>query len=323
MPAPAPAVAKRPALPRVVRIRFRDEALFRTVRLLVQTMKRRPEVRRGLAWAFGAFLLIAMGGAVVRNPGPEPIALTLPAPAAYAAPKAELPPPKPVVAQAPLPSSADRARIEERPAALAETPVIAVRVHPPRRVRRVKRQARRTHVAHRTAPEVVFKPARLTVEAPPAALPEPPDLRPPATADALPTIGAILTTPIPTAPDRFVNVHVNTAARPGRRFPLLGKSNRGAAYTAPAPIREHLPEVSADLRRRVAHQVPIDVKVFVDATGKVEYAELLSSGAGPNRELAMLAVFASRRWQFSPANLNGAPVPAEIVLQYRFGPTAQ
>jgi TonB family protein len=64
----------------------------------------------------------------------------------------------------------------------------------------------------------------------------------------------------------------------------------------------------------------VRVKVYVDRSGKVEYAELLSDGTGSNRELASLAVFAARRWQFAPANRAGKPVEAQAVLRFRFGP---
>ena len=63
--------------------------------------------------------------------------------------------------------------------------------------------------------------------------------------------------------------------------------------------------------------------ISVDRAGKVEFAELLSNGSGPNRDVASLAVFASRHWEFSPAHLGNDSVPAEVVLRFRFGPDLQ
>jgi hypothetical protein len=74
------------------------------------------------------------------------------------------------------------------------------------------------------------------------------------------------------------------------------------------------------LRQRAGQEVAIDVKLYVDRAGKVDFAELLSNGTGANRDLASLAVFSSRHWEFSPAHLGDETVPAEVVLRFRFGP---
>ena len=141
--------------------------------------------------------------------------------------------------------------------------------------------------------------------------------------EALSHLGAILKSPEPVPPDRFVNVDVQESTAKGagllHNLSLGRKHDKHETFIAPAPIRQDKPAVPPELRRRITGEVSIDVKVFVDRAGKVEYAELLSNGTGANRDLASLAVFSSRRWQFSPASRDGAAVPAEVVLRFRFG----
>jgi TonB family protein len=80
--------------------------------------------------------------------------------------------------------------------------------------------------------------------------------------------------------------------------------------------------VPPELRSRIAKPVPITVKLYVDRSGSVEYAELLSNGTGDNRDLASLAVFTARRWRFSPAQEGGEAVPSQVRVQFRFGADA-
>lgn len=75
------------------------------------------------------------------------------------------------------------------------------------------------------------------------------------------------------------------------------------------------------MRQRISSQVEIDVRVLVGPTGAVEDAELLSKGK--DAALADLALFASRRSQFTPPRAVGLDVPAEVVLRYRFGSETQ
>src|SRR5262249_11799010 len=102
--------------------------------------------------------------------------------------------------------------------------------------------------------------------------------------------------PVATTPDPFVSVEVDPV--PNDQRGVLGKLRlrNETAFVPPRPVRQPLPEIPAQLRRRIQDVVPIDVNLYVDRTGAVKYAELLSDGTGPNREIASLAVFAARRW---------------------------
>jgi hypothetical protein len=180
-------------------------------------------------------------------------------------------------------------------------------------------------------PAIVAAPAALepvpaaAAEAP-ASVPDPPNIatEPAAPPIAVSHLGAILKSPEPVPPDRFVNVDIQESPPKGagllHNLSLGRKHDKHEVLIAPAPLHQDKPAVPPELRRRITQEISIAVKVFVDRSGKVEYAELLSNGTGANRDLASLAVFSSRRWQFSPASRDGAAVPAEVVLRFRFGP---
>jgi hypothetical protein len=67
--------------------------------------------------------------------------------------------------------------------------------------------------------------------------------------------------------------------------------------------------------------VSLDVRVYINRSGKVDYAEMLSDLTAENRDLAALGVFDARHWEFTPARLAGHVVPSQLVLHYRYGNT--
>jgi len=77
--------------------------------------------------------------------------------------------------------------------------------------------------------------------------------------------------------------------------------------------------VGDDLRRHLRSEVPLDVRVYVNKSGKVDYAELLSDITDANRDLATVAVFDARHWEFTPARSGKRIVPGQAILHYRFG----
>jgi outer membrane biosynthesis protein TonB len=70
----------------------------------------------------------------------------------------------------------------------------------------------------------------------------------------------------------------------------------------------------------MARDVNIDVKVYVNPAGKVDYSEVLSNVVEADRDLAALAMFSARRWEFVPARSGDEAVPGEVILHYQFGP---
>jgi hypothetical protein len=90
-------------------------------------------------------------------------------------------------------------------------------------------------------------------------------------------------------------------------------------YEPPTPVHESTPVVDDHLRRSLESEVPVDVRVYINRSGKVDYAELLSDITGRNRDLATLAVFDARHWEFTPARSGTRIVPGRAILHYRFG----
>jgi hypothetical protein len=105
-----------------------------------------------------------------------------------------------------------------------------------------------------------------------------------------------------------------------KHIPLVGKRYRRPDYTPPAPIRE--PALPNPPQRSVAHDVNIDVKVYVNPSGKVDYSEVLSKVTAADRDLAAAALFSARRCEFVPARAGDDTVPGEVILHYQFGPGA-
>jgi hypothetical protein len=128
---------------------------------------------------------------------------------------------------------------------------------------------------------------------------------------------------LPMAPEPLSTVSVETVpeSQPARfvdRIPLLGRRGRNRDFVGPKPVHKAIPEVPIELSRGLKEQQPVDVRVYVDERGKVKYAELLSDAIGLNRNLASLAVFNARRWEFTPARLEGHTAPGQVILRYRF-----
>jgi hypothetical protein len=122
-------------------------------------------------------------------------------------------------------------------------------------------------------------------------------------------------------PYSTVTVEAVPETRLGRivsKIPLLRRLNRTAEMLPPRPIHETTPAIPAELRRRLKSEVPLDVRAYVDESGKVTYAEMISDLTGEDRDLATLAVFDARRWEFMPAQLAGQPVAGQVILHYRF-----
>jgi len=105
--------------------------------------------------------------------------------------------------------------------------------------------------------------------------------------------------------------------------PLVKKLPPHSDFVPPVPTRLYSPEIPANLRHELKQEVSVDVKVYVNPSGTVEYAELLSKGTGARRNIASFAVFESRRWKFRPAVVGGQPSEGEVILHYRFSPKYQ
>ena len=106
----------------------------------------------------------------------------------------------------------------------------------------------------------------------------------------------------------------------GRNLPLIGKRYRRSEYVPPAPL--HSPAFPDPPQPNLARRVSIDVKVYVNPSGKVDYAEVVSKLPQTDQDLAALAMFSARKWEFVPARSGNDTVPGAVILHYQFGPGA-
>ena len=210
---------------------------------------------------------------------------------------------------------------------MARTPTVLAQSPANSREARSKTVRQRAQAASRAA---VFRiPPEVAEVASVPPLPAPPNVGVglPESREPLVNEGGILPPAPPDVQDPFVTFAVKPVAHDRRAlvskvFPH-GNVQRGIAFVPPRLIQQYAPEVSSELRRRIQNKtVPITVKLYLGRSGTVEYAELLSDGTGANRDLASLAVFASRKFQFSPAQKGGEAVPAEVLVRFRFGALA-
>lgn len=121
----------------------------------------------------------------------------------------------------------------------------------------------------------------------------------------------------PTAPGAALPANSNaatavtsTAAAPERAAALN--------YVAPVPLHRVNPAVPVHLRGVVDRQVTLDVRVMIDANGRVTSATPAGIRLPAQRVLAPLAVQAALQWSFEPARRGGEAVGSEFILRFNF-----
>ena len=298
----------------------------RSIHLLLRVFRMAVR-RRALPWIPAAVVLAgAIAGGLFYHGSTRTVASTvssalhrLPA----APPTAAVPQPLP---PEPAPHFADR---EPPPAAsLPASPVVVAAVplfdHPESHLAPSTGSRDRSAAA---APLRAFDSRTLSAPLPPpvpASLPDAPKV-PPALAGDLDPLdeSQIVRFEPPQIPDPLVTVSIEPLAVSHRAESLARRSPTGAPakharYTPPALTHREPLDLPPELRRRIGRTTTINIKLYLDQTGKVQFAELLSDGTGRDRDLASMAVFTSRHYQFLPARLGDEPVPAEVLLHYRF-----
>jgi eukaryotic-like serine/threonine-protein kinase len=101
--------------------------------------------------------------------------------------------------------------------------------------------------------------------------------------------------------------------------PLASPSSH-ATQTQGAVVKQVAPDVPSRARNTIQGKIRVSVRVAVNPAGDVTGAEF--STPGPSKYFARLAMEASRRWKFKPAESDGQPVSSEWVLRYQFTQSA-
>jgi outer membrane biosynthesis protein TonB len=105
------------------------------------------------------------------------------------------------------------------------------------------------------------------------------------------------------------------------KVPLLRRFGKSAqAFVPPKPVSEVQPTLRPEERRSVTQNLRLDVKVYIDESGMVQYAELLTPASEKTRNLAAAAVYTARRWRFTPARSGERAIPSEFLLRFDFKP---
>lgn len=85
-------------------------------------------------------------------------------------------------------------------------------------------------------------------------------------------------------------------------------------------IHQEVPRLSAQLKAVLSKATAVDVRLRIDAEGRVDKAEAVAPN-GTNRLLVDAALQSARLWTFHPATVGGQAVPSETVVTFRFTPT--
>ena len=208
---------------------------------------------------------------------------------------AEQPQPKPVAVQAPAPPAVSEPAAKPVSAATAGTKPVApliIKTKPP--------------AAAPAAPQTTL--AKNAVPLPLPAQPQP--------------VQTVLPPPLPDPPPPANSVREPTPQSAPPAVPVNPKPVAPAApampYTPPIAIRQIAPLVPENVRRSIKEDVIVQVRVNVDATGKVTGATPVEASNPVAEALARAAVSSIRHWQFEPARRGGDKVPGDVVLSFTF-----
>jgi hypothetical protein len=102
-----------------------------------------------------------------------------------------------------------------------------------------------------------------------------------------------------------------------------------AGATAPPPAGEIIPArathrvapvVPASIKPRLHGSVPVEVRVKIDARGRVTSAvPVVKPHTNLDIFLASRAVYAAKEWRFEPARQGNHPVPSSQIIHFVFG----
>jgi TonB family protein len=125
-------------------------------------------------------------------------------------------------------------------------------------------------------------------------------------------------TPPPSAARRPAETRHENPTPPVATSTTEARSKKSVPGSVPGGVSEQvMPAVSQRSRNTITGKVRVVVRVAVDPSGHVMNATLDSSG--PSRYFASVAQDASRRWKFTPPQVDGEAVASEWILRFAFG----
>ena len=110
--------------------------------------------------------------------------------------------------------------------------------------------------------------------------------------------------------------------------PVISQTRTAVAEKAPvdevfvpaAPLRKVNPVIDPTLKFMLSRETIVDVKVTIDAQGKVVKAEPVNRDGSIAGFIATASVNAARLWTFRPARRGDRNLPSDMVVQFKFNP---
>jgi hypothetical protein len=125
---------------------------------------------------------------------------------------------------------------------------------------------------------------------------------------------------LPPQPSVRISMELVSSSRLGRlveRVPLLHRLRKQDETVAPVPIYQAQPSLKAPASSLI-RPVSIGIKIDVNESGAVTYAEVADYGDPPNFTLVNASLAAAQRWTFMPARLRDAAVSSQAILHFNF-----
>jgi protein TonB len=98
--------------------------------------------------------------------------------------------------------------------------------------------------------------------------------------------------------------------------PASGSNDK--SFSLAQPVRRVAPVIPANVRTMMHGSAQVQVNVSIEANGLVTDAKLVSATGSMANILAPLALNAAKRWQFTPAQSNGHPLPSQQIIVFGF-----
>jgi TonB family protein len=86
----------------------------------------------------------------------------------------------------------------------------------------------------------------------------------------------------------------------------------------PHIIHQAVPAIPLGVAANIRGAVQVEVRVAIDADGKVSGARVVSSEGGAAGLLTIEALKAAQLCRFAAAQENGHPVPSSMIVTFRF-----
>src|SRR5262249_24886643 len=126
--------------------------------------------------------------------------------------------------------------------------------------------------------------------------------------------------PQPMKPEPATAALPKTLAAPPAVSPATPAQPTASDVLPAVPTREAQPVGPPSLHVFLTRQINIEVRLSIDATGKVVQAQAQHIDGALEASLARIAVDAARLWRFAPAIQDGRPVASATNIQFTFKP---